>query len=80
MPMADKPDVMYVWLQWPFPDGCPRCGQDCCSATGGEPGEPAFCAGRCDSAGHHDDSVPDDDTYNNEPCWHMNRKEDLLHG
>jgi len=65
------PYATYIWLQWPFPDACPRCGVSCCSAGLGELGEAAFCAGRCDSAGHHDETVRDDDTYNNEPCWHV---------
>jgi len=68
--MTDKPaaTVVYMWCN-PIPDSCPRCGGDCCHGVTQDDGS-FTCAGRCDSAGHHDEGVPDDDIYNNEPCWH----------
>lgn len=57
--------VIVLWQG--VPGVCPRCGPACCSAEENEPGE-FMCAGRCDSAGHHDETVGD--VYNAEPCWH----------
>lgn len=61
------PVVIDLWCN-AVPGVCPRCGAACCSGEQGEPGDPFFCAGRCDSQGHHDDGSGE--VYNNEPCWH----------